>query len=369
METSHVNSFTNKFHGKKVIVTGHTGFKGAWLTTWLTMLGANVVGIALDPITSPSFYNSSKLSKRITDHRFDICDAEKLSNVITSESPDFIFHLAAQALVGDSYKNPVSTWNTNVIGTINLLNVLRSLENDCAVVIITSDKCYENIEWIWGYKETDQLGGKDPYSSSKAGAELAVNSFYNSYFKSEDSQVRIATARAGNVIGGGDWSEGRLIPDCMRSWSSRKSVIIRNPSSTRPWQHVLEPLCGYLTLAVRLSENRELSGQSFNFGPTDNFTHTVEEIVIELSKYWEAVKWQIKPEQNMYEAGLLKLNCEKAASLLRWRPAIGFETTVQMTADWYKNFSITPASVDEFSEEQIEIFSKSARDSGMSWVR
>ena len=361
-------SFSNKFKGKNVIVTGHTGFKGTWLVSWLVKLGANVTGVALDPVTKPSFFDSTNLPARIQDYRINICDAPRLEEVVIAGKPDFIFHLAAQAIVGESYKNPISTWNTNVIGTVNLLNVLRRVEHKCVVVLITSDKCYENVEWIWGYKETDALGGKDPYSSSKAGAELAFHSFYNSYFKSELSKVRIASARAGNVIGGGDWSEGRLIPDCVKSWTAGKSVEIRNPNSTRPWQHVLEPLCGYLTLAVQLSEKRELSGESFNFGPAGNFTHTVEELVVEMSTHWDRVKWQIYPDPNMHEAGLLKLNCEKALALLNWHPTLDFQKTVQLTADWYKNFSKSQISTDEYSQNQIDIFSLSARESGLSWV-
>jgi CDP-glucose 4,6-dehydratase len=362
------HSFSSKFKGKNVIVTGHTGFKGTWLVSWLVKLGAIVTGVALDPVTNPSFYDATNLSARINDNRFDIGDAAKLEALVKEEKPDFIFHLAAQALVGESYKNPISTWNTNVIGTINLLNALRKVEHECSVVLITSDKCYENVEWIWGYKETDTLGGKDPYSSSKAGAELAFHSFYSSYFKSELSKVRIVSARAGNVIGGGDWSEGRLIPDCMKSWNSGESVEIRNPNSTRPWQHVLEPLCGYLTLAVQLSEKRELSGESFNFGPVNGFSHTVEELVLEMSKHWDKVKWKIIPDPTMYEAGLLKLNCEKALALLNWHPALDFQKTVEMTADWYKNFSNSQVSTDEFSQIQIDSFSLLARESGLSWV-
>lgn len=362
-------TFTSRFGGKKVIVTGHTGFKGTWLTMWLLELGANVVGIGLDPATKPSHFDSTNLKDKITEYRFDICDADRLSEIVAYEKPDFVFHLAAQAFVGKSYKEPLLTWNTNVIGTINLLNALRNLKNKCSVILITSDKCYENNEWLWGYKETDKLGGKDPYSSSKAGAEIAIHSFYNSYFSQTDSNIRLATTRAGNVIGGGDWSDGRLVPDCVKNWSQGKLVEIRSPYSTRPWQHVLEPLCGYLTLAVELSDNPKLSGESFNFGPLELETHTVKEVVIEMSKHWDAVRWQPSFQQNIKEAGLLKLNCEKAIEQLKWKSILDFCTTIAMTADWYRNYFLDRESINDFSRSQIKHFSELAQKEGLNWVK
>ena len=280
------------FHGKTVVVTGHTGFKGAWLTAWLKQLGANVVGIALNPPTSPSHFEVANLAKGMTDLRIDIRNRSELEHAIVAAQPDFVFHLAAQALVRKSYDEPVETWQTNVLGTLHVLEALRKLENPCTAVIITSDKCYDNVEWVWGYRETDAMGGPDPYSASKGAAELAIRSHIKSYFPKSTSKVRIASARAGNVIGGGDWSENRIVPDCVKAWSSGNVVELRNPHSTRPWQHVLEPLSGYLTHAIALSQQPELHGESFNFGPPANQNHSVLELVQRMSLHWDQVRWE-----------------------------------------------------------------------------
>ena len=243
------------FKNSRVIVTGHTGFKGSWLTAWLKQLDANVMGISLNPPTNPSHFNVAKIGKNIKDIRLDIRNKKKLEKKIVSFKPNFIFHLAAQPLVATSYTDPVLTWDTNVFGSLNILEALRKIKNNCSVVIITSDKCYFNKEVHYGYKETDTLGGKDPYSGSKASAELLIKSYINSFFNKKN-KIRIATARAGNVLGGGDWAKNRIVPDCVRSWSKNKQVELRNPNSTRPWQHVLEAVGGYLCLAINLKNNK-----------------------------------------------------------------------------------------------------------------
>jgi CDP-glucose 4,6-dehydratase len=284
-------SYKNLYKGKTVLITGHTGFKGSWLASWLKILGANVVGVALNPSTVPSHYDSIKLSNEIRDLRVDIRDKNALEATILTTEPDFIFHLAAQALIKKSYENPIDTWHTNLIGTLNILESIRKLNKHCAAVIITSDKCYENVEWVWGYRETDAMGGIDPYSASKGAAELAIHSHIRSFFAKENTKVKIASARAGNVIGGGDWSESRIVPDCVKSWAIGDKVKLRNPSSTRPWQHVLEPLSGYLSLALNLYENDTLHGESFNFGPSSNSNFSVLNLAQEMSKHWERVSW------------------------------------------------------------------------------
>ena len=242
MKISKKNSYLSEYYGKVVLVTGHTGFKGAWLTAWLRQLGAKVVGIALNPPTEPSHFSAAGLDGGIVDLRIDIRDRSKLMEAIVSAQPDFVFHLAAQSLVRCSYEDPMETWQTNVLGTLHVLEALRNLNKSCAAVIVTSDKCYDNVEWVWGYRENDAMGGPDPYSASKGAAELAIRSHIKSYFPKSSSKVRIGSARAGNVIGGGDWSSNRIVPDCVKAWSNDDIVELRNPHATRPWQHVLEPL-------------------------------------------------------------------------------------------------------------------------------
>jgi len=281
------------FKNKGVVVTGHTGFKGSWLTAWLKHIGAKVVGIALDPPTCPSHFSAAGLDNGVLDLRVDIRHAVEVERIILDAQPDFVFHLAAQPLVRRSYDDPLETWQTNVLGTLHVLEALRKLDKPCASVIITSDKCYDNVEWVWGYRETDAMGGPDPYSASKGAAELAVRSHIKSFFPKATSKVRIATARAGNVIGGGDWAENRIVPDCVRAWSRGEGVELRNPASTRPWQHVLEPLSGYLSLAAALAVREELHGEPFNFGPPAQQNHSVLELVQEMSKHWDQVRWDI----------------------------------------------------------------------------
>lgn len=361
----------NAFYGKTVLITGHTGFKGAWLTAWLKQLGAKVVGIAFDPPTDPSHFAVAHLADGMTDLRIDIRDRVELQDAIVSAQPDFVFHLAAQALVRRSYEDPIETWQTNVLGTLHVLEALRKLDKSCTAVIITSDKCYDNVEWIWGYRETDALGGPDPYSASKGAAELAIRSHIKSYFPKATSKIRIASARAGNVIGGGDWAMDRIVPDCVKAWAANDVVDLRSPHATRPWQHVLEPLSGYLSLAVALSQSIELHGESFNFGPLAQQNHSVLELVQEMARHWDKVRWQDVSQSvtGPYESGLLKLNCDKALHYLRWRAVMGFEDTVRMTAEWYRAYYQEPAQIAATTSSQIEAYSAIAKQQGMAWAQ
>ncbi len=352
------NLFNNNYLNKKVIVTGHTGFKGSWLSIWLYLLGAKVYGISDKVPTDPSHFNLID-NEFIEDIRIDIRSQNDVTQAINDIKPDFIFHLAAQSLVNKSYDFPKLTWETNLIGTINILNSLRNLEKKCISIFITSDKCYENVEWVWGYKETDKLGGKDPYSASKAAAELAIYSYANSFF-SENSNIRIVSARAGNVIGGGDWSLNRLIPDCVRAWSNKEKVLLRNPYSTRPWQHVLEPLGGYLLLGYKLSSDYSYHGQSFNFGPHLDRNYSVIDVVHQFSKIWDVAKYEIENSlaKEKYEANLLKLNCDKALYYLDWKSSLNFEDTISLTAEWYRNFYEKTELPIEFTKKQIFLYSE-----------
>lgn len=338
---SKLTGFTEVFEGKKVLITGHTGFKGSWLGCWLKLLGADVVGVSLGEVSHPSHYGligADRIFSRSYEH--DLRNPGLLK-ILTDERPDFIFHLAAQALVGRSYSDPADTWLTNVGATISVLDSLRSVDWRCVAVFITSDKCYENKEWVWGYRETDELGGADPYSSSKAACELAISSYVRSFFSGPDVSVKIASARAGNVIGGGDWAENRIVPDAVQSWNSGNILDIRNPLSTRPWQHVLEPLGGYLRLAEQMFVGEQVHGESFNFGPSGTSEHTVGEVVSRLSRSLPNLNWIVNDDAlsgPMKESGLLKLDCDKAMRLLGWRSVLGFEPTIDLTADWYVRF-------------------------------
>ena len=348
------------FKNSRVIVTGHTGFKGSWLTAWLKQLGAYVMGISLDLPTYPSHFKASKINLGIKDVRLDIRNRKKLEKKITSFKPDFVFHLAAQSLVGLSYKNPTSTWQTNVFGTLNILEAIRKLKKVCNVVIITSDKCYFNREIHYGYKETDILGGQDPYSSSKASAELLVKSYISSFFSNNKTRIRIATARAGNVIGGGDWANNRIVPDCARSWSKNKKAELRNPKATRPWQHVLEAVGGYLCLAINLSFNKHLHGEAFNFGPNLSREYSVLELIKTMGVYWKNISWKIMPKsrKKFYESELLRLNCNKAKKILKWKNILRFSETVKMTTSWYRSYYENSRNIDKITSKQIKEYEK-----------
>ena len=347
------------FNNKNIIVTGHTGFKGSWLSLWLTAMGANVTGISKDIPTSPSNFKAINLSARIEDLRCDINNLESLRKIIKLKKPDFFFHLAAQPIVNEAYVNPLETFSTNGIGTLNILESLRDLENNCVAIFITSDKCYLNREWIWGYRETDEIGGLDPYSGSKGVAELILRSYFNSYFNC-NHPVKIGIGRAGNVIGGGDWAINRIIPDIVKSWHSNKEVVLRNPNSTRPWQHVLEPLSGYLKLAEHLFYSNELNGEAFNFGPSSDEEFSVLDLVKEMSMHWSQVKWGVdKNHDNVHhESTLLKLNCDKAITKLKWKSTMKFSETVKMTSEWYKSFYSSPKNSVTRSLKQIDEYQK-----------
>ncbi len=350
----------NNFRNKKILVTGHTGFKGSWLCSWLTHLGAEVVGISIDVPSSPSNYEASLIQNIIEDHRLDIRDTLAIKALVEKIRPDFLFHLAAQALVRPSYVSPIETIKTNAIGTANILESIKVLDKKVVAIMITSDKVYDNVEWAWGYRETDRIGGKDPYSASKGMAELAIRSYVESFFNSQNSNVTIGITRAGNVIGGGDWATDRIVPDCIKAWSKNQIVDIRSPHSTRPWQHVLEPLSGYLKLAQYLDQDNKYHGQAYNFGPSSEQNFPVSVLISEMSKYWSNVKWNdvSTDTDHVHEAGLLNLNCDKALFDLNWRSVLKFEETVKMTVEWYKYYYQNKSkSMYEFSIEQIKNYS------------
>ena len=346
------------FKNKKILITGHTGFKGSWLSLWFKSLGADVMGISIDIPTKPSHFKLINLEKKIKNKFVDITDLKKLKKIFVTFKPDYVFHLAAQSLVKKSYQNPLFTYYTNAIGTLNVMESLISLRNNCIAVIITSDKSYKNLEIERGYKETDVLGGADPYSASKASAELIIQSYFKSYLN-DKKNIRIAVARAGNVIGGGDWSEDRLIPDCVRSWSKNEKVIIRNPDSTRPWQHVLDALYGYITLSINLRKNIKLNGQAFNFGPSMNNNYKVIDVLKLVKKLWQNILWKIiKVKKREFESSLLKLNSSKANSILKWKCNLSFKESIYFTTEWYKYFYTKKKNMYDFSTKQINLYVK-----------
>ncbi len=346
----------NIFKSKKIIVTGHTGFKGSWLSVWLNELGAKVTGISLKPPTTPSHYEELGLYNFINDIQLDIRNLDQLKNIFLEVKPDFVFHLAAQPLVKKSYENPFETYTCNLIGSLNILESLKSISNTCCVIMITSDKSYANKEWEWGYRENDELGGLDPYSASKGSTELMIRSHINSFFPIEKG-VKISIARAGNVIGGGDWAEDRIVPDTAKAWIENQQLIIRSPNATRPWQHVLEPLSGYLNLAFKLYQDSSLHGEAFNFGPNIDDNRTVYDLINELSIYWKGLNFKKSNDNNSFhESMLLKLNCDKALYHLKWKSKLDFKDTVKMTADWYLNYYKKKVSVLDFTKEQINFY-------------
>ena len=344
------------FYNKTVIVIGHTGFKGSWLSLWLKILGAKVIGISISIFPDQSHFKAIKLQNKIKHIKMDIRNLKILKKTFKKYQPDYVFHLAAQALVKKSYSDPIYTWTTNAIGTLNVLESLKELKKKCIAVIITSDKSYKNLEIKRGYKEDDVLGGKDPYSASKASAELAIQSHISSFFSLNRTKVLIGVARAGNVIGGGDWSEYRLIPDCVKSWSKNKKVLLRNPNSTRPWQHVLEAIGGYLKLAACLKKNKKLHGEVFNFGPSNTKSYKVLFVVKLMRKYWDKVSWKLagKSRNSFYESKLLKINSNKAQVKLKWKSILTFNETINMVTEWYKNYYMHPNKIYKTSFNQIK---------------
>ncbi len=367
-----MNCFENAYCNKDVLVFGDTGFKGTWLCAWLLKLGANVHGFADGIKSEPAMFNELGLGNRIKHHVGDIRDSNAVTNIISNVNPKFVFNLAAQPIVSRSYADPEETFATNAMGTLNILNALRGVDFNCNAVLITSDKCYFNQEWIWGYKETDRLGGKDPYSASKAAAEIIIECFMHSYFSKVDSPVRLAVARAGNVIGGGDWAENRIVPDAVRAWAMDKDVLVRRPNATRPWQHVLEPLSGYLTLGQQIATRPELNGEAFNFGPSADQNESVLTLLRSLSSNWfgdvTAEKITVAQTDGFAESGLLKLNCDKAFAQLKWLPSLSFDQCTKMTANWYRSFYSRSADVVSLTEKQIDEYVTLAGNSKTGWV-
>ena len=427
-----MSGFLDFFRGKTVLVTGHTGFKGSWLAFWLHRLGARVVGYALDPPTTPSLFAGLQLETLVEHHHGDIRDPGHLEKVVAAANPDAVFHLAAQPLVRDSYEVPVATWDTNVMGTIHVLESLRRLTKPCPAVFITTDKCYENREWVYGYRECDPLGGHDPYSSSKAGAEIAISAWRRSFFRGHP--VKIASVRAGNVIGGGDWAKDRIVPDCIRALQRKQPIVVRNRRSTRPWQHVLEPLGGYLWLAARLGSHSpttvapdaETAGPgtaaqsvspkgagparpgatagpgtapgpsgavgptasrfpspapspatdgegldgAFNFGPLRESNRPVEALVTEILRHWPG-SWEDRTDPRaVHEAGLLHLSIDKAQVALGWHPVYDFAVTIRETVAWYAgaNRDNRPEALRELTAGQLDTYVAAARSQGLAWA-
>ena len=348
------------YRGKKVFLTGHTGFKGAWMLKTLSLLGAEIKGYALEPQTPNELFHLIEGEKLCQSVIADLRDKERLESEIVAFQPDFVFHLAAQALVRLSYEIPSETFEVNVIGTANVLGGVKLLQKKCSVVLITTDKVYHNNEWVYPYRENDRLGGYDPYSASKACAELLIDSYRNSFFNSKDygNHLKgIAVARAGNVIGGGDWSKDRLIPDIVRSLMANKPIVIRNPNSVRPWQHVLEPVVGYLSLGMHLENQLLKYSQAYNFGPHAEDALAVKEMVQLAIESWGSGEYQIEQEANQpHEAGLLKLDISKVKTELNWMPKMNAKETVQFTLDWYHVFNLNKNNIADFTLKQIKIF-------------
>jgi CDP-glucose 4,6-dehydratase len=359
--------FYGVFNGRRVLVTGHTGFKGSWLCQWLLSLGAQVRGIALPPNTEPSLFRQLALASRVEHYVQDIREANDVATIIRDFRPDYVFHLAAQPLVRLSYEQPVQTWEINVLGSIHVLEALRQLDHPCAAIFITTDKCYENREWLYAYREVDALGGHDPYSSSKAAAEIAVSAWRRSFFLPGCS-VKIATARAGNVIGGGDWAQDRIVPDTMRALSRGEVIPVRNKTSTRPWQHVLEPLSGYLWLAARLSgPGADRICEAFNFGPRLESNRTVAQLVSEILKHRPG-NWEDRSNPNApHEASLLNLSTDKAFHLLGWQPVWDFEQTVARTTEWYTTVEQSAEAPNALTDAQIAAYTADAATAGVAW--
>ena len=347
-----LTNFQKQFKNKTVLVTGHTGFKGAWLSAWLSLIGAKIIGVSLDEKNKNSHLDYLNFIKMHKDYRFDICEYDRIKKCVIKNKPDFVFHLAAQSLVGAAYKDPLYTWKTNLVGTINLLNALRFLNNKCNAVIITSDKCYKNLEIKKGYKESDVLGGMDPYSASKASAELAIKSYFETFLKKKKN-IKVISCRAGNVIGGGDWSKNRLVPDCIKAWSDGKIVKIKNPNSTRPWQHVLEPLNAYLSLAAALNEGLNINGEAFNIGPINKNSHKVLDLVKKMATFWGSAKWKLDKRKFFVESNLLKLNSSKIRKKILWKTILNFNESVEFTVTWYKKFNKNPSIISDETKNQI----------------
>jgi len=359
--------FKDIYRGKKVLITGHTGFKGSWLTAWLLKLGAKIVGISKDIPTTPSIFEVLRLQEKITHYFADIRDLDRMREIFQKEKPDFLFHLAAQPIVSTSYLDPIGTISSNIMGTANVLEALRGLKHQVTAIIITSDKAYDNVEQVWGYRENDAMGGKDIYSGSKGGAELVIKSYFHSFFKNSEN-IRLAIGRAGNVIGGGDWAKDRIVVDCVKAWSRGEKVEIRSPDATRPWQHVLEPLSGYLDLGAELFERKELHGEAFNFGPRAEQNHTVLQLLTDLAKYWNIKEpYKVTDIIPFHEAGLLKLNCDKALFYLKWQSTMLYPDTIRFTSEWYFDYYNNIGDIYQKTIKQIEEYEHLAQNRELKW--
>lgn len=363
MEGLEIAMFGDAYLERRVLITGHTGFKGSWLTLWLQALGAHVTGVALPPGTSPSHWELLGLD--LPSNEVDVRDSATLFGTVRDARPEIVFHLAAQSLVRPSYQDPLQTWSTNVMGTANLLQACRQVPGIQAIVVVTTDKCYENQEWPWGYRESDRLGGHDPYSASKASTELVAASYRSAFFQSSGSPL-LATARAGNVIGGGDWAADRLLPDLVRATSERKALEVRSPGATRPWQHVLDSLSGYLALGQRLLAGDRAMASAWNFGPGPEANQTVASVLERMAGYWPTMAWQRSGDSEPHEATLLYLDSAKARTELGWRTVWSLDETLAATAEWYLAYANNGAPM---SREQLRRYVQAASAAGLGWAQ
>lgn len=365
------NIFRNIYKNKKILITGHTGFKGAWLTQWLLELGANICGYSLNPPTEINLFNNLRIENEITHIVSDIRDYQSLLRVFQDFNPEIVFHLAAQPLVRTSYLNPIETYQTNVMGTVNVLEAIRNCESVKSAIIITTDKCYENKEWVYGYRENDPMGGYDPYSASKGCAEIVISSYRNSFFNIENfgkaHNIALASARAGNVIGGGDWALDRLIPDCIRAITNNETIVLRNPVSTRPWQHVLEPLAGYLWLGCKTLEDGKKYSEAWNFGPYDEDVLTVEEVVNKIINFWKHGDYKIESDNIYHEANLLKLDISKAFFKLNWKTVYKANKAIEKTAEWYKLYYEKSKDIKVLTINHINDYVRNAKELNIEW--
>lgn len=364
--------FSNVYKGRRVLVTGHTGFKGSWMTLWLNYLGAEVIGYSLPPPTKPNLFEVLGLQNDIIHIIGDVRDEEKLESVFKTYKPEIVIHMAAQPLVRYGYINPKETYETNVIGTLNVFEASRKTESVRVIINVTSDKCYDNKGWVYGYREDDPMGGYDPYSSSKGCAELLTSAYRNSYFNPSEygkkHHVALASVRAGNVIGGGDWAEDRLIPDCIRALSNRKTIYLRNPKATRPWQYVLEPISGYMWLGALMWYEPTKYAEGWNFGPNDEMPVTVEDLVKEVIELWGEGSYDVFNNSEFHESEFLKLDISKAKHFLNWFPIYDLKTAIKETINWYKNFYSGSVDMKLYTIKKLERYIEVAKEKRVSWI-
>lgn len=366
--------FNDIYAGKTVLITGHTGFKGSWLSIWLKSMGASVIGYALPPATVPNMFEATEIGKHLINIEGDVRDTQHLEQVMANYEPDMVFHLAAQPIVRLSYEFPHLNYETNIMGTVNLLEAVRKTDSVRVCTVITSDKCYENKEWPYAYRENDPLGGYDPYSASKACAELVVGSYQKSFFNPDEynqHKTALSSVRAGNVIGGGDWGPDRIVPDCIRALAKNNQITVRNPNAIRPWQHVLEPLSGYLWLTALMWNQGSTYSSAWNFGPSNFDNLTVGQLVDKIVKYWGSGTWQNASAQNgkqVHEANYLKLDCTKSQNLLGWSPVYRIDEAIETTLDWYRTYYASNENIFDLTLAQIQTYVKKAQEIGLSWA-